>query len=123
MYFDIDDRFFLDRALSGAYPITIRVVYLDTGTGTWSVLYDAVDGSDKPAITVTNTDTGRWKEQTVTLSDGYFGNRAENASDIILAHVAGDDTTFHMIELTRATGYRTGPPEDSDALSPAGTVP
>jgi hypothetical protein len=122
MYFDIDDRFFFDNALGGSYLVTLRVVYLDQGTGTWSLLYDAVDSPNRTAIAVTNTDSGRWKEQIVTLNDGYFGNRADNASDLVLAHVAGDDTTFHMIELTRATGYRTGSIQGGDALPPAGRV-
>jgi hypothetical protein len=107
MYFDIDDRFFFDQPLAGTYPVTLRVVYLDKGRGTWSALYDAVADPDKTAFEVTNTDTGRWKEQVVTLDDGNFGNRADNDSDLVLAHVSGDDTTFHMIELTRTTGYRT----------------
>lgn len=122
MYFDIDDRFFFKHALSGSYPVALRVVYLDQGTGTWSVHYDSVDDANKTAMMVTNTNSGRWKEQTITLEDGNFNNRADNASDIILTQVSGDDTTFHMLELTRATGFRTDSTEDSDALAPAGTT-
>jgi hypothetical protein len=94
----------LEQPLDGAYAVTLRIVYLDQGHGTWSAFYDAIEQPEQVAISVTNADTGRWKEQVITLTDGYFGNRAGNASDIVLAHVAGEDTTFHMLELTRTTG-------------------
>ena len=106
--FNIDDQFFFGQPLNGAYPITIRVVYLDQGSGQWALTYDAVGNPDKTAIIVTKTNTGRWMEQTVTLNDGYFGNRGPNQADLSLVNLDSDNDTFHMIELTRATGYRTG---------------
>jgi Beta-galactosidase len=108
MDFNLDDQFLLGQPLNGAYPVRIRVVYLDQGTGQWALTYDAVGNSSKTAVVVTKTNTGRWKEQTVTISDGYFGNRGPNQADLSLVNVDGEDDTFHMIELTRATGYRTG---------------
>jgi len=108
MAFDIDARFFFDGPLNGAYPVTIRVVYLDQGSGQWALTYDAVGNPDKTAVVVTKTNTGRWKEQTVTISDGYFGNRGPNQTDLSLLNLDSDDDIFHMIELTRATGYRIG---------------
>jgi hypothetical protein len=107
MYFDIDDRFF-SQPLNGQYPVTVRVVYLDVGTGRWALKYDAQDDSQKTAFTVTKTNTGRWLEKVATISDGYFGNRMPNKSDLMLMNLDAEDDTFHMIELTRATGYRTG---------------
>ena len=41
MYFDIDDGFFFGPPLNGQYPVTVRVVYLDVGTGRWALTYDA----------------------------------------------------------------------------------
>lgn len=123
MYFDIDDRFFFNKPLNGAYPISIRVVYLDQGTGTWALRYDAIDDAQKTAFTVTKTNSGRWKEQTITLSDGYFGNRAPNSSDLVLDSVDSEDDTFHMIELTRATGYRIGVWGDGEARPSATPTP
>jgi hypothetical protein len=108
MAFDIDDRFFFDQPLKGAYPVTIRVIYFDQGSGQWAISYDAIDNPDKIAVTVTKTNSGRWKEQTVTISDGYFGNRGPNHTDLALVNLDSEDDTFHMIELTRTTGYRTG---------------
>jgi hypothetical protein len=108
MYFDIDDRFFFERPLDGGYPVTIRVVYLDQGTGQWALKYDAQGDSQKTALAVTKTDSGRWKEQTVTVNDAYFGNRGPSKADLMLVNLDGEDDTFHMIEVVRATGFRTG---------------
>lgn len=115
MYFDIDDRFFFEQPLDGAYPVTIRVVYLDEGTGQWALQYDAQDDSRKTALIVTKTNTGRWKEAIVTLDDGYFGNRGPRGADLALVSLDGEDDTFHMIELTRTSGFRTGFFGDSDS--------
>jgi hypothetical protein len=120
MYFDIDNRFFFGQPLGGAYPITIRVVYLDEGTGRWALQYDARDDSRKTALTVDKSNTGQWKEVTVTVDDGDFGNRGERGSDLALVSVDGEDDTFHMIEVTRATGFRTG--FFGDAEAPAGAA-
>jgi hypothetical protein len=108
MAFNIDDRFFAGQPLNGGYPVTIRVVYLDQGTGRWALTYDAVGNAEKTAVVVTKTNTGLWKELTVTVNDGYFGNRGPNQADLSLVNLDGEDDTFHMIELTRTTGYRTG---------------
>lgn len=118
MYFDIDDRFFFDQPLNGAYAVTIRVVYLDQGTGRWALAYDAIDDPQKTAAVITKTDTGRWKEHTITLRDGYFGNRGPRNADLVLLSVDGEDDIFHMLEVTRATGFRTGYFGDGDAPTP-----
>jgi hypothetical protein len=88
--------------------VTIRVVYLDEGTGQWALKYDAQGEIQKTAYIVTKTNSGRWKEQTVTIDDGYFGDRGPNKADLALVSLDGEDDTFHMIEVTRATGFRTG---------------
>src|SRR5262245_12958065 len=74
MYFDIDDRFFFGSPLNGSYPVTVRVIYLDTGTGRWALTYDAQGGLLK-SIEVTKTNSQTWKEARFVISDGYFGNR------------------------------------------------
>lgn len=108
LFFDIDDRFFFDKPLNGAYPVTVRVVYLDQGSDTWALKYDAIDNPEQTAITVTKTNSGLWRETTVVLDDAYFGNRAPRQSDLLLVNLDAADDTFHMIELTRTQGYRTG---------------
>lgn len=101
LYFDIDDQFFSGQPLAGQYPVTVRVVYFDKGTGKWSLGYDGVGQPNKIAITVQNQDSGVWKEIKVTIPDGYFGNRGPNASDLYLQNTDTEDDIFHMVELTR----------------------
>jgi len=101
MDFDIDDRFFDNQPLQGKYPVTIRVVYFDKGVGQWSLQYDAVGDSNKTALTVAKTDSGLWKEVSVTVDDAYFGNRSTSNSDIVLTSDDTEDDIFHMIEVTR----------------------
>jgi hypothetical protein len=106
MYFTIDDRFFFNQGLNGHYPVTIRLVYLDQGTGSFKLQYDSTSGPKD--ILVTKTNTGQWKEKIVTLNDGNFFNHLQNNADIALINTDTEDDTFHMIEITRSTGDRKG---------------
>jgi hypothetical protein len=105
MYFDIKDSFFSGGPLKGACPVTVRIVYYDRGTGRWALRYDAVDDPGRTACVVTETDSGTWKEKTVTLADANFGNRGERGADLVLAGMDAQDHIFHMVEVTR--GPRT----------------
>jgi len=114
MYFNIDDAFFFDPKtlapgpLAGQYEVKVRVVYLDVGTGSWRLQYDAVDNPQQTALVVRKTNTGRWREATVTIQDAHFGNRCPHGTDLMLVNPDTEDDTFHMIELTRETGDRKG---------------
>jgi len=108
MCFDIDDGFFFDRPLAGAYPVRVRVVYFDKGRGAWALKYDAVGRPMRTAAIVRKTNTGRWKEKVVVIRDGHFGNRCRHRTDLMLVNMDTEDDIFHMIELTRATGDRKG---------------
>lgn len=101
MYFDIEDRFFKGRPLAGAYPMILRVVYLDQGTGSFSVQYDSVGDPARTALKIKKTDSGRWKESTVRIADGNFANRCPHSTDLMLVNGSGEDTLFHLIEITR----------------------
>jgi hypothetical protein len=91
-------------------------VYLDQGTGSFALKYDAVNDPEKTAFTVTKTNSGQWKEKTVTVSDGYLFNRISVPSsvapgataDLMLVNTDAENDTFHMIEVTRDSGFRTG---------------
>jgi hypothetical protein len=102
IYLDIHDRFFRNQPLAAAYPVTVRVIYWDGGTGTWKLTYDAKSG-EKTALTVTNGNTQRWVEKTITLHDAYFGNRGSAGSDIALVNASDEVCLFHMVEVTRAS--------------------
>ncbi len=99
MFFDINDRFFLNKPLAGAYPIKIRVVYLDSGNGKWALDYDALSG--QKTIEVQKQNSKRWKEFTIEITDAYFGNRLEKGADLILKNIDSDQDIFHMIEIQR----------------------
>jgi hypothetical protein len=103
MYFDVKDSFFAGKPLAGAYPVTVRVVYYDQGSGTWALQYDAVGNPRKTAYVVTKTGSGKWKERTVTLRDAYFGNRGAHGADLTLVNMDAEDDIFHMIEVTKET--------------------
>lgn len=109
MYFDIDDRFFFNQPLNSQYPVKVRVVYFDQGTGKWSLKYDGQAGNcSQTALTVTKTGSETWKEKIINIPDGYFMNRCPNNTDLVLSSLDNEDDIFHMIEITRETGDRKG---------------
>ena len=97
MYFDVHDKFFPANA-AGTIAVSIRVVYLDSGRSSWEVRYDA-GNAEKRAGAVTNTDSGVWKEISVTVKDGGFGGHAPHGSDLAIYNTGGENAVFHMIEL------------------------
>lgn len=105
IYFDIKDSFFSGKPLGGEYSVAVRVVYYDSGTGRWALQYDAVGNPRKTAYIVTKTGSGTWKERTVSLSDGYFGNRGPHGADLMLVNVDAEDDIFHIIEVTKAPRF------------------
>ncbi len=87
--FALDDTF--ARSLDGT-KVTIRVVFLDRGTGSFTV---RASGSQ---FTGTLSDSGRWKTVEFEVAHAKF------TAEAIGAHVAigsGVDLTLHMIEVTR----------------------
>lgn len=108
MYFNLEDGFFGNAPLKGAYPVEVRVVYFDEGRGSWALKYDAVSNPQKTAVEVRKTASGQWKEISVTLADANFGNRCPHGTDLMLVNLDREDDTFHMVEITRKTGDRKG---------------
>lgn len=98
MTFRIADKFF--AAPSEPTPMKIRVAYLDKGAGAWELLY-ATPGGEKTARRVTNTNSGKWRDITLTLTDAVWDHRLPGGGDLALRHAGGDDTIFHIIELER----------------------
>jgi hypothetical protein len=81
LYFDIDNGFMHYAPLDSQTPVMISVTYLDSGNGSWQLFYDAQDSVNKPSIAVNCTNSGTWKTTSVTITDGYFENRSDSASD------------------------------------------
>jgi hypothetical protein len=98
MYFDLDDEFLPAGAKN---PITLKLIYLDQGTGKFSVRYDASADPDKTAINITKTNSGRWVEKSITIADAAFANKGPRNSDFSLVNEDDEDDVFHLIEITK----------------------
>ncbi|MCC6456680.1 MAG: hypothetical protein IT328_17125 [Caldilineaceae bacterium] len=81
---DINDAF----AASLTGPVQIRVIYLDQGSGQWSLLADG-----NSVLTVTKSGTNLWREATVSVPAG--------ALDLALDPLGDGDDIFHLVEVTR----------------------
>jgi hypothetical protein len=87
LYFELDDRFLRNRRTA----VDIRVEFLDRGSGSFVLEYDADDaeaphaGAYKPAAGVTLTDSGAWRSWTWLVPDARFGGNQNNGSDLRLA--------------------------------------
>lgn len=80
--------------------VRIRVVYLDRGTGRWSLRY-AKKGKPTAAYRIENGDSGRWKEKTVDLKNVVVAGALERGADVALRYAGGDTTLFHLVEIDR----------------------
>lgn len=96
IYFDLDDKF-----LGQSHKIEIRIVWLDEGSANWTLFYDATDAKEKEAFSVQNTNSGKWKEKTVVLTDARCENRGERKADIIIRTKGKDPAIFHLIEVNK----------------------
>jgi hypothetical protein len=98
MYFDLDDNFLSTKAKG---LITLKIIYLDKGSGNFSVRYDSSSDPDKTAVTITKANSGRWVSKSITISDGAFANKGPRNSDFSLMNEDNDDDVFHMIEIMK----------------------
>ena len=98
MAFDLDDKF-LPHGAHG--PITLKLIYLDHGIGKFSVRYNSSADPDKIAVTITKTNSGKWVNKSITISDGKFANQGPLSSDFSLVNEDEEDDVFHLIEITK----------------------
>ena len=104
MYFRLNTSLWGNLPLQSPRLLTLSIAYWDEGVGTWSVSYDGIDGPDTGSCSfhcfeVTKTDTGRWKEATWELTDGWFEGRGPRQADIWLTNTDMEDDTFGLIEI------------------------
>ncbi len=99
MCFDLDDNFLLTKAQE---PINLKIIYLDKGTGKFSVRYDSSSNSDKTAVTITKANSGNWVTKSITIADGSFANKGPRNSDFSLVNEDNEDDVFHMIEIMKS---------------------
>ena len=97
MRFKLAEGFFPQPA--SPHAVKVRVVYLDTGTGGWQLLYANAKG-EQVASTVALKNSGEWRDVNVTLSDAIWDHRLAGG-DLALRQSGGGDITFHLIELAR----------------------
>ncbi|HRI20515.1 MAG TPA: hypothetical protein PLA68_06155, partial [Panacibacter sp.] len=101
MYFDVDSVFLNNAPVNGQYPITIDITYLDNGTGSWKLFYDAQSSESKSLANITCTNTGLWKKVSFLITDAYFGNRAINSADFYIKSTNSQNVIFSVVELAR----------------------
>jgi hypothetical protein len=98
MFFSLNKKFF--SGSTTAQKVTIKVIYLDKGTGSWSLNYRG-DNGKKEAYKITCGNTGNWITRTISLTDAYFNQKLEHECDITLKYIAGDNTIFNRVEVIR----------------------
>ncbi len=98
MLFDLDDKFLPHGTQA---PITLKLIYLDQGTGKFSVRYNSSADPDKIAVTITKTNSGKWVNKSITIADGEFANQGPLSSDFSLVNEDEEDDVFHLIEITK----------------------
>lgn len=87
---------------TGTVSLTLRVVFLDRGEGSFAIGYDAKTGVSTLRH-VKKTGTGKWRELCVSVSDGHFGRRGPGQSDVWLVNVDGEDDVFDSLEIALGT--------------------
>ena len=97
MYFNVDDGYML----GGSNAVSITVTYLDQGTGTWRLEYDAVGDPYAVGFTVQKQNSGQWRSVTQVLNNVTFSNRQAGGSDFRIYNGGDDDDIFHLVDLTR----------------------
>lgn len=108
LYFDVENAFLNNKALNGSYPVMVEVTYLDKGTGSWQLLYDAQGNTNKSALIVNCANSNTWKTVSITLSDANFDNKSTSASDFYIKNNGSEKVLFSVVELSRSGGAVTG---------------
>ncbi|KAA1260261.1 hypothetical protein LF1_28000 [Rubripirellula obstinata] len=88
LYFQVDDAFVYQE--SDGRDLTVEVEYLDSSVGSFALQYDSVDGAYVQTASALLTDSGQWRTHRFELSDAYFGNRQNAASDFRLVKSSGN---------------------------------
>ena len=92
---------FADEFCSADKPnkLLLRTIYLDEGTSSWTLSYDACDGM-KEALRVAHSGSGQWREATAVVPDAAMRGRGPRGADLVLASRDGD-AVFHLIEVEK----------------------
>lgn len=108
MMIDLDDNVF--PKVEEGEVIEITVEYFDTGTGHFTLRYDATNGSSKAHNDVVRMEDSReWKTHTFYMEDASFANSLEN-TDFNIAmcstrtnwSISSDDVIIHSVRVEKA---------------------
>jgi hypothetical protein len=103
MQFRVDDEFIYSG--SPTPRVQIEIEYLDRGTDTFNVQYDAIsggpegDGRFKDTGVVVKTDSGQFRTAVFALCDAYFGNRT-NGGDFRISDGADGAETIRRVTVS-----------------------
>jgi hypothetical protein len=100
LYFGFHKEFFKQDG-QPVGPLTFRVVWFDNTTGSWGFSYDAGKGNFKSAKTFVGQGTGRWRDETFTITDAVMNHNGSQGADIALVNLDDKDKLFHLIEVQR----------------------
>ncbi|NIS83200.1 MAG: hypothetical protein GTO14_24035 [Anaerolineales bacterium] len=106
MQFKIDDAFIFRGVPTSRAQIEIE--YLDEGTDTFNIQYDAIsggvegDGRFKDTGIFVKSDSGEFKTAVFPLCDAYFANR-DNGADFRIADSADGAETIRRVTVTLTT--------------------
>jgi hypothetical protein len=96
-YFAIDDGW----AYQGSKPnVYIKITYYDSGTGPFTLQYDAASEVYKSGGSFNRTNTNTWKTYTWHVTDAYFGNRQNNGCDF---RVFGGVGVYFYLDLVQVS--------------------
>ncbi len=105
----VDKKFYSVKEGEKPTKIKIKLIYLDKGQGSFSILYDSIEGSEKVAYTVQKNhpgECGKWKHlvdekgEEIIIDDAAFNNH-DNIPDISLVNNDDEDSIFHMLEIEK----------------------
>ncbi|MDX6522781.1 MAG: hypothetical protein QOI17_294, partial [Gaiellales bacterium] len=85
------------RADVATEQTTLRVTYLDTGTGSFDVQWGSAPGQ---TATVTKTDTGAWLTTQIPVPGMEYTGELAGGADIAISEQGTDATDFAMVELS-----------------------
>ena len=95
-FFDVNDLCNLNG------KIAIRLVWLDEGNANWQLNYNGTDSPKKVAFSNSNNNSGKWKEEIITIPDAKFGNSGEKSADIVIENLSESESiVFHLIEIRK----------------------
>ncbi len=133
MFFKIDDRYLYN--LSSTQPVTISIIYLDRGSDTWQLTYDAQGGSEKAAelsyldgvsqpagtTTVSKGNSMAWRRAQFVISDGRFANGLAGGADFRIFCNNDGNEWIHFVDVTKSNGTLPPAPSSSDTPTPTPT--